>query len=100
LAALLAVVIAPVAEELTFRVFIFNVGLRYASFWPAAIVSGVLFSLAHADKFAFVPLALGGIILCGVYYRSRNAFASMITHGIFNGLSVVLLFFGPASLKQ
>ena len=66
-----------------------------ADFWTGAIVSGVLFGIAHGDLFAGVPLALGGIVLCGVYYLTRNAFASMISHALFNSFSIVMLLMFP-----
>jgi len=90
-----AVVFAPFAEETFFRVFFFNLGLRYAGFWGGAVLSGVLFGIAHGDAYAAVPLALGGIVLCAVYYRTRNAWASMISHALFNSLSIVALLFVP-----
>jgi membrane protease YdiL (CAAX protease family) len=96
--AIFAVTIAPIAEETVFRVFLFNIGLRYWGFWTGAIVSSALFGLAHADKYAFVPLALGGIVLCGVYYYSRNAYASMISHGLFNADSVIGFLFSEAHM--
>jgi uncharacterized protein len=86
-----AVVFAPFAEESLFRVFFFNLGLRYGGFWAGAILSGVLFGIAHGDLIAALPLALGGMVLCYVYYRTQNAFASMISHGIFNGISIAAL---------
>ncbi|MBV8489005.1 MAG: CPBP family intramembrane metalloprotease [Candidatus Eremiobacteraeota bacterium] len=91
----LAIVFAPFCEEVLFRVFFFNVGLRFGGFWAGAIVSGVLFGIAHGDLVAAVPLALGGIVLCYVYYRTRNAWASMISHALFNSLSIVALTFAP-----
>lgn len=93
--AVFAIVLAPFAEETMFRVFVFNVGLRYRGFWFAAIVSGVLFGIAHGDLVAAVPLTLGGIVLASVYYRTQNAYASMITHGLFNSLTVVALIYAP-----
>ncbi len=51
------------------------------------MLSGVLFGIAHGDLYAALPLALGGIVLCAVYYRTRNAFASMISHALFNAFS-------------
>jgi uncharacterized protein len=90
-----AVVFAPFAEETFFRVFFFNLGLRYGGFWGGAVLSGVLFGIAHGDIYAALPLALGGIVLCAVYYRTRNAFAPMISHALFNGLSIVALLVAP-----
>jgi membrane protease YdiL (CAAX protease family) len=93
--AFFAMVLAPIAEETIFRVFAFNFGARYGGFWLGAPVSAILFGLAHGDAFAAIPLALGGVVLCAVYYRSQNAFASMISHGLFNGLSIAGLLFAP-----
>jgi membrane protease YdiL (CAAX protease family) len=90
-----ACVLAPFMEETIFRVFCFNIGLRYGGFWVGAVASGLLFGLAHTDPFVLVPLALGGIVLATVYYRTGNAFASMITHGVFNGVTVLALIFAP-----
>ncbi|MHB8147491.1 MAG: CPBP family intramembrane glutamic endopeptidase [Vulcanimicrobiaceae bacterium] len=94
-----AVVLAPIAEETIFRVLIFNVGVRYRGFWFGAIVSSVLFGVAHGDMFAAVPLALAGIVLCFVYYRTCNAYASMVTHGLFNAFTIVALFAMPHLAK-
>ncbi len=93
--ALFAIVLAPFMEEVIFRIFIFNIGLRWAGFWLGAIISGLCFGAAHTDPFVLVPLALGGIILCGVYYRTGNAFCSMVTHGLFNAVTVFALMFAP-----
>lgn len=97
--ALLAIVVAPISEEIAFRVFVFSAVRRYAPFWLAAIVSGILFGLAHTDVYALVPLIFGGVILCGVYARTRNAWMSMISHGLFNGASVVALYLAPQLTK-
>lgn len=90
-----AVLFAPFTEETLFRVFFFNLGLRYGGFWSGAILSGALFGIAHGDPYAAVPLALGGIVLCAVYYRTRNAYASMISHALFNTVSIVTLLTTP-----
>jgi uncharacterized protein len=90
-----AVIFAPFAEETFFRIFFFNLGLRYGGFWAGAVLSGVLFGIAHGDLYAALPLAAGGIVLCAVYYRTRNAYASMISHALFNAVSIVALLVAP-----
>jgi membrane protease YdiL (CAAX protease family) len=94
-----AVVLVPLMEETIFRVFVFNAFARYGGFWFGAIVSGVLFGIAHGDVYALFPLALGGIVLAYVYSRTRNAYASMITHGLFNAFSIAALVFAPQLTK-
>ena len=86
-----AVLVAPFAEELTFRVFTYNTARSYLPFLGAAALSGVLFGLAHADVYAFFPLVLGGMLLCKVYDYTKNAWISMISHGLFNGTTIVAL---------
>lgn len=93
--AFFAAILAPVVEESVFRLFVFNVGLRYGGFWTGAILSSILFGLAHGDPYNAFPLALVGVVLCGVYYLTRNAYASMIAHGAFNLLTLVALEFFP-----
>lgn len=95
-----AVVLQPIAEEMIFRVLFFNLFLRYGGFWVGAIISGALFGFAHvvtggADVVSGILLAAGGVVLAWVYYRSRNAYASMISHGLFNAVSTAALYFAP-----
>lgn len=88
---ILAVFIAPVVEEIIFRGFVFNAFLRYVPVASAAAASGVIFGLAHFDRTAFFPLACGGFVLAVVYYRTGSLTSSMLTHGTFNAVNVVLV---------
>jgi uncharacterized protein len=97
--AIFACVLAPLMEETIFRVFLFNATRRYWGFWAGAIVSGICFGLAHGDPIAALPLALGGVVLAFVYYRTNNAFASMITHGLFNSYTILALVVAPQLTK-
>jgi membrane protease YdiL (CAAX protease family) len=93
--AVFAIFFAPFAEETIFRMFFFNFGARYGGFWGGTATSAVLFGFAHGDAYEALPLALGGVILCYVYYRTRNAFAPMISHALFNAFSIVALLAVP-----
>jgi hypothetical protein len=105
--AFFGIVIAPAFEEAVFRWTLFNALRTWWGFWPGAIFSSLLFGLAHAQPpvtpamFACItfPLAVGGVVLCYVYARSNNAWASFMTHGAFNGLSLILLTLFPQLAK-
>ena len=93
--AVFAVTVAPITEELFFRTFLFNIGLRHIGLWSSAIASSVLFGLAHGSLTDAIPLACVGIVFALVYYHTRNAYASMISHALFNAFSIVGLLLAP-----
>jgi len=104
--AFFAGIVAPIWEEFVFRIFLFNAMYRWWGFWPAAIVSSVLFGAAHGQPGGvatnvaiIVPLAAGGFVLCWVYAVTRNAWSSILTHGIFNLISLSLLSVAPQLAK-
>jgi uncharacterized protein len=92
----LAVLIgAPVVEEVFFRGFLFG-GLRQRmTFWAAGLISGGLFSLAHADPGLVLPYTGIGVIFAFLYERTGTLFAPIGVHFIFNGVSFVLLVLFP-----
>ncbi len=90
----LACAAAPFFEELTFRGFVFNALRRYLPVWGAVVLSAIVFGLSHwqpGNAGAIAPLAAGGAVLALVYYRSGSLFASMLTHALFNSVTVVLV---------
>ncbi len=88
----LAVVIAPLAEEIVFRGFLFP-GLR-DRFSPvaAAVVSSMVFAIYHADVLVFVPIFLLGLMLAWVTEMTRSIWPAIIGHAVFNATAVVLLY--------
>ncbi|MBD5654411.1 MAG: CPBP family intramembrane metalloprotease, partial [Candidatus Eremiobacteraeota bacterium] len=94
-----ACVLAPMIEELTFRVFLYNALTRYVSVPVAIVISGLAFGIVHALGAATsqlftvaLPLAFGGMILAYVYARTRCYWASVTTHGCFNAIAVLAVF--------
>lgn len=87
---LVAVVAAPLTEELFFRGFFFA-GLRQRLGWVwAAAISGVIFGLFHLDPLQFVPLTVVGILLAAVYHYTNSIWLPIILHASLNlfGLSI------------
>ena len=88
--AVLAVVVAPVAEETFFRGFIFG-GLRgRIGFWWAAAASATLFAFAHLDPITFVPIFIIGLVLVWVYSRTGSLWYSIQLHMGYNAIVLML----------
>jgi uncharacterized protein len=86
-----AVVMAPLAEETYFRGWIFT-SLRYRwGVWPAAIISALLFALAHYESTHLYALAVFplGLILAALRARTGSARTSMMFHAANNLIAVL-----------
>ena len=102
LAAFLAIVIAPPAEELFFRGVLFR-GLRdRRGFATAAAVSAVMFGLAHwiggewrGSLVLVLSMVVTGFGLALLYDRRKNLVTNIAAHATFNIIGVVLLFWLP-----
>lgn len=87
--ALLAMLVAPLAEETFFRGFVFaGLSKRYG-FWWGAIISAGLFAVAHASIAALIPIFLVGLLLAWLYARTRSLWPCMAVHAMYNGLAVL-----------
>ena len=105
---LVAVVLAPMVEELVFRVYFFNFLQRYSTPWIAMILSATVFGLFHILGMpknqlgsqllsVAIPLAVGGFVLAYVYAKTRNYWASVITHVLFNAIGVTQVLYFHAT---
>ena len=91
--------VAPIAEEFFFRGFLFGVlrgwqirlGGHELGPWVAAIITGILFGLAHtgsAPSKYLVPLGFLGFVLCLVRWRTGSLYPCMALHSLNNSLSL------------
>jgi membrane protease YdiL (CAAX protease family) len=82
----LAVVLAPITEELMFRGWIYT-SLRFSfGLWPAILVSAALFGGAHYEDTHLYALAVFpvGIALAAIRERTGSVKASMLFHAVNN----------------
>jgi membrane protease YdiL (CAAX protease family) len=88
-----AILVAPVAEELFFRGFLFGALRRRFGVGIAAVASAVPFALVHLYLLLMPLLFAFGIVLAYIYERRGSLFASMAAHAAFNvvGFLVYLL---------
>ncbi|MFM7055426.1 MAG: lysostaphin resistance A-like protein [Planctomycetota bacterium] len=83
----LGIIMAPLAEELQFRVVLLGGLLQSTSRWLALAVSSVTFSLLHGlpDGFALLPLAFA----LGYAFERRQSYVTVvIIHFLFNSLNL------------
>ena len=87
----LAVVMAPIAEELIFRAGIYRfLKSRWRGIF-AMLISSAFFALAHGHIFSFPSLLVVGIFLCLSYEWSGDIKVPIFFHGFFNLNSIVLI---------
>ena len=91
-----AIIIAPIAEELIFRGYLYPVVKRFTDRWFASIFSGVLFGVIHFNVMALPMLALMGIILAVIYERSGSLWVPIGCHAAFNATQFVLILIARA----
>jgi membrane protease YdiL (CAAX protease family) len=91
---LLAVVIAPVTEELAFRGYLYGVMKRYIGAVPALFLSGILFALIHLNLPSFFPLLVLASVFALAYELSGSLLVPMTMHALFNSLSLILVLVG------
>ena len=92
LAAIVAVVVAPISEELLFRGFLQPALGRWTGRWLAIILSAAFFAVAHMDLYAMPMLLALGIALGYVYDRTRSLAAPVALHMAFNGMTLLSVF--------
>jgi len=82
------VLMAPLAEEIFFRGFVFAGLLRPFGVAGAMLASGLLFGLFHVtsgDTLGVVlPFALIGVLFAWLYYRSGSLWPNILAHLLFN----------------
>lgn len=100
---LLAVISAPLFEELAFRVLLQGGLQRLAprnAWWPT-VVSSLAFGLSHTNQgYAFMPITVLAFGLGYVYRQTHSYPAVVAMHMAFNGLSLaVAIAAGQAGLR-
>lgn len=98
-ASIFVCVVAPIAEEFFFRGFLFG-ALRQMRIpiaghdlgtWVAALITGILFGLAHLGSASLqylIPLGFLGFVLCLIRWRTCSLYPCMALHGLNNALAL------------
>ena len=89
----LAVSLAPVAEEFIFRFFLYGVVKRYGGRVVGIVASALLFAAVHGHLPSFLPLFVLGVCLAVAYEWSGSILVPMMMHALFNAVTLTALAF-------
>jgi len=92
------VILAPVAEEILFRGYLYGKLKKYVPIWFAIILSSALFGLAHGAWNVGIDTFALGVVLCVVREITGSLWPSILLHSLKNGLAYYLLFINPVIL--
>jgi len=81
--------VAPVAEELTYRGLGFTLLAPYGTA-VAVLGTGVLFALAHGLLAGLPVLTVFGVVVAWLRARTGSVYPGMLLHAVFNGTALVV----------
>lgn len=88
---LAAIVVAPVAEEIFFRGFVYRALRNRVRVWSACAINAIVFSLVHVQYLAtplvLVVIAAFAVGACLAYEATGSIFVPIAIHAAFNTLA-------------
>jgi membrane protease YdiL (CAAX protease family) len=95
LAFLTLVVLAPLAEEVLFRGYLYGKLKGYVPAVAAAIATSLLFGIAHLQWNVGLDVFILSLALCGLRSLTGSIWAGVLVHMIKNGIAYYFLFINP-----
>lgn len=89
------VIMAPVAEELLFRGYLFGKTRPLVGAVAAALITSVLFGVVHGQLNVGLDTFILSLFLCWLRVKTDAVWACMILHGLKNLIAYSLLFIAP-----
>jgi len=87
--ALVVSVVAPFVEELLFRGLGYGLLRQFVGPWPAILVTGSAFGLAHGLVLGLPVLTIFGITLGWLRWQTGSVYPGMAVHALFNAAALV-----------
>ncbi len=96
LAFITLVILAPIAEEILFRGYLYGKLRKYMPFWATALLTSLLFGLVHGQWNVAVDVFALSLVLCTLREITGSVWAGIILHTMKNGLAFYILFINPS----
>ena len=98
LAFITLVILAPVAEEVVFRGYLFGKLRKVAPLWVAILITSLLFAVVHFAWNVGIDVFALSIILCLLRVWSGSLWPSILLHMMKNSVAFYFLFINPTLL--
>ncbi len=92
------VVIAPVAEEILFRGYMYGKLRKSFPAWVVVLVTSLLFGILHGNPNLIVDTFALSIVLCTLRESTGSLWAPILLHMTKNGVAFYILFINPILL--
>lgn len=99
LAFITLIIIAPVAEEVLFRGYLYGKLRSVAPVWVAVLVTSLLFGAVHGQWNVAVDVFALSLVLCSLREITGNVWAGILLHMLKNSIAFYLLFINPSVLN-
>ncbi len=83
-------IIGPILEEIVFRKIIFGTLNRRFSFFFSAVISSIIFGLAHLEPVHLLLYTAMGFTFAFLYYKTKRIIVSIIAHIMMNTIVVIV----------
>jgi len=93
----LVVILAPVAEEILFRGYLFTALSKTVPMWLTQVITALLFGLVHGLGHA-LPIALLSLLFGYLRQRYGSLLPSILAHAVHNAVTLALLMTWPELL--
>jgi len=85
----MAVAVAPLAEETIFRGYLYPAGKKYLGPFLSAVITAALFAVLHGHLASVPALFTLAVCLTLAYEKTGSLLVPMIMHAVFNAVSIV-----------
>jgi membrane protease YdiL (CAAX protease family) len=84
--------IAPIAEEVFFRGFVFAGLYQQLGLRRALVLNAILFALVHILPTSWPPIFLLGVLFAVLYAQTQSIWPAVLVHGAINSISFLALY--------
>jgi membrane protease YdiL (CAAX protease family) len=92
------VILAPIAEEILFRGYLYGKLRKYVPVWAAILATSALFGFVHGQWNVGLDVFALSIILCTLREVTGNIWAGVLLHMFKNGIAFYFLFINTSLL--